>query len=162
MDIGIGTYRLRTPGFRIPPYTQRPKVQRWIRQTATLVTGTATFNVTAGALSFQDRIDYNVGVVRYSSIRVLRTRCWIEGPPPVASQVAFGVTAQDNISGTIFTDRPVTGSTLAAVAFQYCLETRQQQLSTADTGILAIIGSDVVIPEDTIVLLTVDTFCEFV
>jgi len=166
MQWTLGAVRLPISGHQVPPVTRTPKVQKWVRLEGVLNTATQVHTVTYHNLTDQDSSDYiNPPLIprtpRYPEIRVLRMRMWLETPAPTATQPAHGLAVTDIESGMNFTARPVSGSTYAAVAYQFPLVVRDNiAASTSDDGVFRF-GSDLAVPAATTLLYTCDVLCEF-
>lgn len=140
-----------------------PKVQRWVREVGFFTPASGTFSVSYSVLASRDAVDYGLsaGTPRYSSMRVLRGRAWLESPQPLITQPAFGLILTDLVSDVSFQARSVGSNRYASVGCWFCLETRQAQVSTTSSSLVASISTDTVVPATGLLAFTFDLFCEF-
>jgi len=155
----IGTKRITVPGTRIPTHTQNPKVSRWLRLEAVLTASSPSFTVSYLQLAQQDQADYSSPGVRFTTIRCLRARCWLETAAPSGTTGAVELLIQDPSSSVVFRSKSVGTDRYAAVGMIFSLEIRQALQSVGSGGVVLSTTSLGITLADAF-NLTVDVLCE--
>jgi len=159
----ITAQRFPIPSAHIPQFNAAPSVQRVVRILVTLTSASMSYNLTYAAIAAQDATYYTGSTtVRYATMRVSHLKVWAESPNSLSvSQAPYGLYMSEETTGFTITDRPTTGSRLAAIGMTMPFNVRTGIFDTVDTSVIATIGCDQAIAASTDFLLTIDSTVEF-
>jgi hypothetical protein len=150
-----------TPGFKIPQRIFNPSIMKVVRLTGVLTNSASAFSFTYVDLSAQDSADYAVSGERYTTLRVQKCRAYLESYPTTSTTSAIGCILTETNSAFSVQDRPVIGSSVAAVGMLFSLQVREGIVAVTSTITIATLESDLVIPSGSNCRYTIDVWCQF-
>lgn len=163
IDPVMGPVRIFTNAQITPKHVTNPRVTRIVRFTIQFNATFSSFDLTYASLAAQDALDY-LGAsttVRYSQLRVLNVKGYLNTFPSTLAIPAIGLTMTDAASGVQFVSEPSNGASIAAVGYMYPFSVRTAIAAASSVVVLTTIATDVVVPASGNVNATIDVAVEF-
>jgi len=146
----------------IPEHTANPRVTRVIRIYSIINNTTATIPVSYGSLGTQDSTDYGVSAFRYQFIRVKQCKVWLEVPNGLSVSVTPpSLIITESVTGYKVSDRGIAGSRYAKAGMEFSWGVQQGIVATNSAVNIFTVSTDITIPTNTNIPVTIDVVTEF-
>jgi len=160
-DIAVDSVELKTPLFT-PKWVSNPPVFRVVRLRASLTSVSGSIAITNSLVSGEDNASYGVSGPRYTNMRIIQVRAYIEDSVQTAAQVAaFGLVLTDAESNKHYQGQRSAEFRNASAGFQLARQNRITFRSVGDTTNQATVALDALVPTGTTIFVTIDVTVEF-
>jgi hypothetical protein len=158
----IYTRRWITNGMSIPQRIVNPSLERVVRLEGVFTNAAPSLGITYNAVALQDGLDYlGSATLRYQALRMYQVRLYVETFPTTTTASAIGCQITDSTSDVTYTDRPVIGSSIAAVGMKLCFETVVSIVSSSSSGSPFTISADLTPSSGSQVRYVCDVWTQF-
>jgi hypothetical protein len=154
--------RIALSSTHIPQHVVAPSISRIVRIQNALTNAVPSVSLGFLDVSVQDGTDYSVGVIRYQTCRISQVRVYADNSyTGSVSTSPLGIIVTDINTGYQLSDRPTTGSRLAAVGLRFPFTVRQGVELCVSTTQLVTVECDQTIPVGFDFIVTTDFSVEF-
>jgi len=121
-----------------------------------------SLGITYNAVALQDGLDYlGSSTLRYQFLRIYQVRLYVETFPTTTTASSIGCQITDSTSQLTYSNRPVIGSSIAAVGMKLCFETVVSIISSSSSGSPFTISADLTPSSGSQVRYVCDVWTQF-